>query len=204
MPFSFIRHSRTELLTGLVALLCLAGEGPARAGENELAFALASQRAPDDFDKSVSTVTKVAYSHTFDNNAILAASVTYFDVSYRDAWHLNSQIGLGYKYELSDVFSVVGVASIGSRMQSDDVNFPYYALHASLDWRLLPSVTWSVLNLRYRNAFNTSYDFDTPGVGSSVAFRLDETKSVSFSFLREWDDGEVVDNEFGIGFAVHF
>lgn len=202
MLFSSARAVRASLCA--VAALAALSAAPARAGENELAFALASQRDPDDFDRSVSTVTKIAYAHTFDNNAILAASVTYFDVSYSNAWHLNSQIGLGYKYELSDIFSVTGIASIGSRVQSDDVDFPYYSLHASFDWRLLPAVTWSVVNLRYRNAFDTSYDFDTPGVGSSVAFRLDETKSVSFSFLREWDDGKVVDNEFGVGFAVHF
>lgn len=203
MSTSFIT-ARTLALAGLISALCVTSGRPALSEENELSFSLATQRNPDAFDKSVATVTSAAFAHTFDSNAIVAASIAYFDVSYSSAWRLNSQIGLGYKYDLSDNVAVIGLASIGSRLQSEDVDFPYYAFNASLDWTLMPTVTWSVVNLRYRDAFKSDYDFETPAIGSSVAFRLDDTYSVSLSYLREWQDGAVSDNEFGIGMSIHF
>lgn len=187
----------------LSAIFCL-GLASASAGENTIGIALATQRDPTAFDKSVSTVTAVSYSHAFDNNAILAASLHYFDVSGSSAWHLNSQIGIGYRLALSDAFAVIGTVNIGSRAQSDDVNFPYYSLQGALDWKLTEALNWSVLTYRYRNAFSTGYDFETPALGTSVGLRLTDHSSISLNYLREWDDGKVADDLLGLGYQFHF
>ena len=195
---------RCIALGAAVFPLGYAAVGPAYGESNVLGISIATQREPSDFDKSVSTVTSVGYTHTFDNNAVLDSSIHYFDLSGGDGWRLNSQIGLGYRYEFSDIFSIVGIASIGSRAQSNDVNFPYYSIHGSVDWKLTDITTWSVLTYRYRNAFNADYDFETPALGSALNFRLSTSSSISFNYLHEWSDGKVADNLIGMGYQYHF
>ena len=192
-----------SLYLGLVSAGILISS-PSFAQNNVFGVSIASQRDPHDFNKSVSTVTGVSYSHVFDNKLILDASMTYFDVSNSNTWHLNSQIGLGYRYEFSDVLSVVGIASIGSRAQNTSTDFPYYSLHGAVDWKIMPAVTWSVVTFRYRNAFNTDYEFETPALGSALGFRIDNNNSISLNYLREWDEGKVADNLFGLGYQYHF
>lgn len=55
--------------------------GPAYGENNVLGVSIATQREPGDFDKNVSTVTGIGYTHTFDNNFILDSSIHYFDLS---------------------------------------------------------------------------------------------------------------------------
>lgn len=180
------------------------GIGPAYGESNVVGVSIATQREPGDFDKSVSTVTGIGYTHTFDNNLVLDSSIHYFDLSGGGGWRLNSQIGLGYRYAFSDLFSIVGIASIGSRVQSNDVDFPYYSIHGSVDWKLTDITTWSVVTYRYRNAFDADYAFETPALGSSLNFRLSTSSSISFNYLHEWADGKVADNLIGMGYQYHF
>ncbi|QIB36015.1 hypothetical protein G3A50_00820 [Ancylobacter pratisalsi] len=169
-----------------------------------MGISLTTQREPNDFNASKSTVTSVSYRHSFDNNVLLGATVKYYDLSHTTAWDLKSEAGLGYKYALSDAFSLVGMAWLGSNVRSNASDFVYYSLTASADWKLTPIVTWSIVNLRYRNAFDTSYDFDTPAVGTALGFKINDANSVSVGFTREWSDGKVSDNEIGVGYKYHF
>ncbi|MCS0493494.1 hypothetical protein NVS89_00185 [Ancylobacter sp. MQZ15Z-1] len=178
--------------------------GPAFAAENELGVSITTQREPNDFNASKATVTGVSYGHTFDNNVVAALTSKYYDISGTDAWDLKSEAGLGYKFVLSEAFSITGIAALGSNVQSAGPDFPYYSLTASADWKVTPIVTWSIVNLRYRNAFDTAYDFDTPAVGTSLGFRIDKANSVSVGFTREWANGKVSDNEIGLGYKYHF
>lgn len=178
--------------------------GPAYGESNVLGVSIATQREPGDFDKNVSTVTGIGYTHTFDNNFVLDSSIHYFDLSGDGGWRLNSQAGLGYKHEFLDIFSIVGIVSIGSRAQSNDVDFPYYSIHGSVDWKLNDVTTWSVMTYRYRNAFNADYDFETPALGSALNFRLSTSSSISFNYLHEWENGKVADNLIGMGYQYHF
>lgn len=171
---------------------------------NVLGVSIATQREPSDFDKNVSTVTGIGYTHTFDNNFVFDSSIHYFDLSGDHGWRLNSQAGLGYKHEFSDIFSIVGIASIGSRAQSNDVDFPYYSIHGSVDWKLTDVTTWSVVTFRYRNAFNSDYDFETPALGSALNFRISTSSSISFNYLHEWENGKAADNLIGMGYQYHF
>lgn len=186
-----------------LGVVCLSSS-PVFAEGNTIGLAFATQRNPSDFDKAAASVAGISYSHAFANNVIFDASVHYFDVAYSSAWHLNSQAGLGYRFVLSDIFSVVGIASIGSRVQSNDVDFPYYSLHGSFDWKLTEIATWSVVTYRYRNAFNTAYKFETPALGTALGFRLSDATSLSINYLREWENGKLADNLIGVGFQFHF
>nr|WP_183190973.1 hypothetical protein [Ancylobacter tetraedralis] len=184
--------------------LVYAGITPVYGESNVLGVSIATQREPSDFDKNVSTVTGIGYTHTFDNNVVLDSSIHYFDLSGDGGWRLNSQAGLGYRHEFSNIFSIVGIASIGSRAQSNDVDFPYYSIHGSVDWKLTDVTTWSVVTYRYRNAFNADYDFVTPALGSALNFRLSTSSSISFNYLHEWENGKVADNLIGIAYQYHF
>lgn len=196
---SWRRHALSGTI--LVASACVQ---PAFAGSNVLGISLSTQQKPDNFNEQLATVAGISYAHNFENNFIFGASVTYFDVARSSAWHLNSEAGIGYRHAFNDIFSVAAMVSIGSRAQSNDINFPYYAITGSIDWKLMPEVTWSILDLRYRNAFNTDYKFETPAVGSKVTFMVNESNSMYFRYLREWSNGEVADNYVGVGYQYHF
>lgn len=185
-------------------VLAALSAGSAFAGSNEIGISLTTQREPNDFSASKSTVTSVSYGHSFDNNVLLGATMKYYDFSHSSTWDLKSEAGLGYRYALSDVFSLAGMAWLGSNVRSNASDFVYYSLTASADWKVTPVVTWSIVNLRYRNAFDTSYDFDTPAVGTSLGFKINDANSVSVGFTREWANGKVSDNEIGVGYKYHF
>lgn len=192
---------KTVLLGGVAGLL-LAGH--ADAGESTLGIAVSTQQVPSNFNKSIAQVYGASYGYTFDNKVILHAAVDYFDFVDSSVWHLNAQAGIGYRFEIIDDLSLVGIVSIGSRVQSNDTDFPYYDIHGSVDWSLMPEVMWSVVTFRYRNAFNTDYKFETPALGSSIGLRVTDTSTVSLKYLREWSNGKVADNLIGIGYAYHF
>ncbi len=44
------------------------------------------------------------------------------------------------------------------------------------------------MSLRYRNAFDTANDYNTPEVATGVTFRVDEHNSVSLRLERDWKD----------------
>src|SRR4051812_5198553 len=63
---------------------------------------------------------------------------------------------------------------------------------------------WNVLNYRYRNAFDTDNDYDTPEVSTGVALRVTESDIVMARVYREWKDGSPDDTGLALGSGTSF
>jgi len=99
---------------------------------------------------------------------------------------------LGYKLKLTDVFTLTPSVGIGYTWKdtgipkgSDaDAQVPYYALYLAGDWKLSKQWTWNVFNVRYRNAFNATWE--TPKVATGVTYNIDSYNAVYTNIGYSW------------------
>ena len=177
---------------------------PAHAGSNVIGISVASERAPGDFSSTKSTDTQLSYAHTFDNNVSLGGSAKYYDTAHTSAYAWNVEGTLGYSHALNDLWSIAGVAALGSHMPSNATDFAYYSVTGSLNVKLSSVVTWTVIAARYRNAFDTAYAYETPELSTQFDFRLSDAHSVSVKFERDWKNGDVSYDAIELGYKYHF
>jgi hypothetical protein len=62
--------------------------------------------------------------------------------------------------------------------------------------------SWNVITYRFRDAFNTANDYDTPEVSTAITLKFDHSSSVYVKYDYAWKDGRP-DNQ-GIGFGVKY
>lgn len=181
MPHRPALPATATLHAAALAMLAILLAGPAaRAGSTTIGFAATSERVPDDFNESKSTDWQVSLSHTLDNGLILGGSVKYYDTSHSDAWKTNVEMTVGSAFELAKGLSIHGNAGVGEHIQSgDDPSFPYYVFNVGFDVTLTETITWNAVMLRYRNAFDTTNDYDTPEIATGVSFRIDDHNTVT-------------------------
>lgn len=203
MSFSAAARRRADARVLLASLGVLATT-PALAGSNTIGVTVTSERVPGDFDATKSTDTQVSYAHSFDNHVILGGLVKYYDTANTSAYKVNVEGGIGYSHAVNDVLSLTGMASVGSHMPSDASDFAYYSLTGSLNLKLTPVITWSVVTARYRNAFDTANAYETPELGTALDFKINDANSVSLKVARDWSNGEVSYNAIEVGYKYHF
>ena len=203
MCFSAIGRRRAEARL-LLSLVAAGIAGPALADSNVIGIGVTSERVPGHLDDTKSTDTQLSYSHTFDNNVSVGGSAKYYDTAHSDAYAWNLEGTLGYSHALDEAWSLAGVAALGSHMPSGSTDFPYYSFTGSLNVKLSPVVTWTVIAARYRNAFDTSYNYETPELSTQLDFRLSAAHSVSVKLERDWKEGDVSYDAIELGYKYHF
>ncbi len=183
------RQVATHLAAALAALPLLAVAMPVRAGRTSIGGAVTFERMPDDFDASKSTDWELNASHTFDNHFIIGAAVKYYDTSSSSDHNTNVQGSLGYTHDFG-TFALTGGGGIGQHFISSDdpTSFTYYFFTLAADIPITETIVWNAVSLRYRNAFDTANDYNTPEVATGVTFRVDEHNSVSLRLERDWKD----------------
>jgi hypothetical protein len=183
------RQVATYLATALAALTLVIVAAPVRADSTSIGGAVTFERLPDDFEASKSTDWELNASHTFDNHFIIGASVKYYDTSSSPDHNTNVQGSIGYTHDFGS-FALTGGGGIGQHFISSDdsTSFTYYFFTLAADIPITETVVWNAVSLRYRNAFDTANDYNTPEVATGVTFRLDEHNSVSLRLERDWKD----------------
>ncbi|MFK8253169.1 hypothetical protein [Ancylobacter terrae] len=203
MPFRLKQPARLAI-GGLVAALALPA-APARAGSTTIGFTVTTERVPDDFNESKSTDWQASLSHAFDNGLILGGSVKYYDTSHSDAWKTNVEGTAGTAFDLVKGLSLRVSGGVGEHLQNaDNPSFPYYVFYAALDVTLTPVVTWNAVMARYRNAFDTENDYNTPELATGFSFKIDDNNTVTVRVERDWSDGEVSYNAIELGYKYRF
>ncbi len=177
---------------------------PALAGSNSVGFEIANDRDPDDFDVSKDVKYKIDGAHTFDSRVILGGSFQYTDAANGKKDSQNLEVTIGYRLPLGHVFSVMGSSGIGARFSGSDDTFAYYVFNVGADLRLTEQVTWNAVGYRYRNAFDTDNDYDTPQLSTGLAFKIDQANSVSTKFYRSWKDGDPDETGLALAFKHEF
>ncbi|HEY6633128.1 MAG TPA: hypothetical protein VIZ90_16890 [Rhizobiaceae bacterium] len=192
-----------SLVAGLLASIAAT---PANAGGSSIGVSVTSERLPDDFNSLKSTDFEVDASHTFDNHVIIGASLKYYDTAHSGDSTLNIEGTIGYVHSFTDFISLTASVGVGERFQTSGQgnDFPYYVARLGADVVVTPTITWNAISLRYRNAFDTDNDYDTPEVATGVTFKLDERHSVSAQIERDWKDGEASYTGLQLGYRFHF
>lgn len=99
-----------------------------------------------------------------------------------------------YKFKLTPEFSISPSATLGYAFGAQPKIDPtsagaavaYYAVALGADYKLAPGLTWNVVNIRYRNAFSTTWA--TPKVSTGVTYTLDDTNSAYMNIGKSWKD----------------
>lgn len=137
------------------------------------------------------TYFKFSVSHSFDNNFV---GGIFFQPTFKTGGKSQyyGEASLGYKIKLTDAFTLTPSLGLGYTwhdtgiIKGGDANaqVPYYALYLAGDWKLTKQWTWNVFNLRYRNAFSTTWE--TPKVATGVTYNIDSTNAVYASVGYSW------------------
>ncbi|MBL8582168.1 MAG: outer membrane beta-barrel protein [Rhizobiaceae bacterium] len=192
-----------RIASAALAASVLGSWHPALAGDTTVEFQIANDRQPDDLGVSKDMKYLVGLAHGFDNGVVLGGSFQYTDARAGKPDSQNLEATLGYRLRLGDVFSINGSAGLGGRFTPLD-DFAYYVLRVGADWELSKAITWNVVGYRYRNAFDTDNDYDTPEVSTALAFKIDAANSVTTTLYQGWKDGAKDETGIALGFKHAF
>ena len=84
-------------------------------------------------------------------------------------------------------------------------NFPYYVLYVGSDINLNTKWTWNFVTFRFRDAFDTSNNFEHPGgFHPRLTFKIDDGRSVFATYYYGWKEGSPDYQGIGAGFKYSF
>jgi hypothetical protein len=176
------------------------------AGDWTIGVETAFDRDPRDFSEPKATKIQVNAERTFANGAALGGSfqpqikADSGEVSY------NLEVTFGYTWKVTRVGSVGGSAGIGEKFQQESSggNFPYYVLRVRADIDLSERWSWNVITYRFRDAFDTANDYNTPEVSSGISLKIDDRRSVYAKYYFGWKDGSPDYQGIGFGYRHRF
>ena len=175
------------------------------AESNTIGVTITSDRDPDDFADPKNMKYELNGTHTFDGGMILGGSFQYNDRAFSNRVRENLEGTLGYRVPFNKTFSLNGGAGVGEHWrQNPTAAFPYYVLRIGADIDLSQAVTWNVISLRYRDAFDPRERYNTPQVATGFTYKLDEKNSISAKIMRNWRDGSPSSTGISLGFRQRF
>jgi hypothetical protein len=184
------RNRATESVvksTILAGLLALDLGGTAQADSTTLSGEISSEREPDDFSDAINTKYKFEGAHAFDSGLFINGSFELEDPVEGGPDSKNLEGNLGYKHALADPLSITGSVGIGERLTEEN-DFPYYVFRIGLDLAIDDRWNWSIVTFRYRNAFDTDNDYETPRFSSKLTLRLDGHNAIYGEIYRNLND----------------
>ena len=210
------------LSTALVALLAstavaMAGDlpnkkkAPVAAAPAAAAVAAAStdslsvsygQDLGNNFGAKVDDAYGITYKKSLPGGVFVAAAASTTQVpGSKLSQNLEAQAGLG----LPDVAGIKLTAKAGIGQKFSTTNFPYYALYGNADYDLGNGLTLNAIGYRYRNAFDTSNDYQSHQLSTGITYALNSTYSINGKVSRSYDNswnatGDAVTVGLGIKF----
>jgi hypothetical protein len=162
------------------------------------------------------TVFKAALSKALPNGMTVAGSIAETmrapDTSGVASTYNQLEAVVGYKWKVSPQFSVPVSGTLGyafgemPKIDPTDPSAPeaYYAFNVAADWKIDKTLTWNVLNARYRNAFNQ--DWETPKLTTGFTYAMSPAGSIYGNFGKSWKDtGTGMKNDkFSVGFGLKY
>jgi hypothetical protein len=135
---------------------------------------------------------KLGYSHTFSNNFVWGGAFQY-------TWRSDStsvdqlETSLGYKIKAGAFTLTPGVLLGYGFGDTPKINHlvpteadGYYAATLAGDLKLNDQLTWNMFNVRYRNAFETTWI--TPKVSTGFTYKFDGSSSIYANVGYAWKD----------------
>ena len=176
------------------------------AGDWTVGLETLFDRAPDDFREPIATKININAARTFTSGVVLGGSFEPQITAHSHDVSYNLESTLGYVWKLSHFVSLGGSAGVGERFQQESSggNFPYYVLRVRADIDLSERWSWNVITYRFRDAFDTENDYNTPEVSSAIALKIDDRRSVYAKYYYAWKDGNPDNQGIGLGFKHKF
>jgi len=163
------------------------------------------ERDPSDLSEAKNFKFNVNAAHEFANAVVLGG---YFEpeINKSSVWTYNLEGTLGYGFKLTSRVSLSGSAGVGDRksVASSGGDFPYYALRARLDIDLSDRWSWNLITYRFRNAFETRNNYNTPQVSTTITLKLDASSSIYTKYFYDWENGPPSDQGFALGYNYRF
>lgn len=194
--------ARSRNLAALVTA-GLAWIAPAHA-ETTVGVTVQFDRKPREFSDPAGTKYPIELSHSFASGVIIGGSFEPQLKASSDVPTYNLESYVGFRLKLSDAISLGASAGAGERFTDDPHDFPYYVFHIHADIALDERWTLNLVNYRYRNAFNTDHDYNTPEVATGLSLKLDDRSTISAKYYYSWKEGEPEDQGIGIGYRIGF
>jgi hypothetical protein len=102
------------------------------------------------------------------------------------------EVKVGYKWKATPQLSVPMSATLGyafGEMPKIDPNDPtapeaYYAVNIGADYKINSAMTFNVIDVRYRNAFDVQWE--TPKVTTGFTYAMSPTGSIYANFGKSW------------------
>ena len=175
------------------------------ADSSSLGLTITSDRNPSNFALPKNTKYQLNGEHTFSSGLIFGGSFQYTDSTFSDRAAQNLEGTIGYSVPLNSVFSLNGSAGIGERLrQNSSADFPYYVLRIGVNFAINQEMTWNVISYRFRNAFDSNDNYDTPQVATGLTFKLGAQSAISVKIMRNWRDGQPSSTGVSLGFKKGF
>jgi hypothetical protein len=180
---------------------CVALTSQAIAQNTTIGVETLFDRTPDNFDEPKATKFQVNAARTFANDVVLGGSFEPQVKAGSGEVSYNLEATLGYGWKLNHIASLGGGVGVGERFQQESSggDFPYYVLRVRADIDLSERWSWNVITYRFRDAFNTANDYNTPEVSTAITLKIDNSRSVYAKYYYAWKEGDP-DNQ-GIGFG---
>lgn len=179
------------VLTGWCVLLGLAAAcglpQRAMAGETRVGIDLRFDRRAHDWALPAATKGKAKISYRFDSGFATGASVELIDAAFSTAMKANLEATVGYAHRINELLSVSLTVGLGERIRasSDGGSFPYYQATVAGSVKVTDKLTWHALSLRYRNAFDTANDFETPQISTGISYEVRPRNWLSLTLSQE-------------------
>lgn len=193
---------RVRILAAVMsASLCSLGLAHA---ETSIGVTAQFDRKPHDFGDPQGTKYPIEVAHTFPSSVMIGGSFEPQLKTGSDDPTYNLEGYVGYKLELNEVVSFGVTGGLGERFADSSDDFPYYVFHVRADVALDEHWTINVVNYRYRNAFDTDDDYNTPEVATGISLKIDDKNTISAKYYYSWKEGEPEDQGIGIGYRFGF
>jgi hypothetical protein len=188
----------------LAGVVALAVHGTALADSTTLSVQIASEREPDDLGELLNTIYKFGLAHAFDSGVFIDSYFEVEDPAEDGPNKQNLEGNMGYRHVLAGPLSVAGSIGIGERF-TEGTDFPYYVLRIGGDLAIDDRWGWNIVTFRYRNAFDTVNDYETPRFTTKLTFRLDERNAIYGEIYRNLnDEWEPTATGVAVGYAFRF
>lgn len=183
-----------KTIFALAAILAFAGT--ATVAETTVAVTYSQDYTAAGFSDDTDTTMGFAVSQTF---GAYAAGVAYSGDS--DAQNLEATVGR--HFVLNDQFGLGAAVGVGERFDTND--FTYYTVSADADVKINDKLTWTAVDYRYRNAFDTANDYESHRIGTGVSYALNDAVAVNATVYRNFDtDFDATGNTAEVGLAYKF
>lgn len=120
-----------------------------------------------------------------------------------DADAQNLEATVGRHFAVNDQLSLGAALGVGQRFDTND--FTYYTVSADADVKVTDKLSWTAVEYRYRNAFDTANDYESHRLGTGVSYALTDAVAVNASVYRNFDgDLDATGNAASVGLAYKF